>query len=68
MRMITERACLQKAVVLFLIKQAMLIKLLKCSLITGSPLIHTFFLYTAEPMYSVTTDVIRSVFLGGWDL
>lgn len=43
LRMINEGSCPQKPAVFFLIRQAMLIKLLKCSLITTSPLILCFF-------------------------
>lgn len=41
--MINEGCCPQKPEVFFLIRQAILMKLLKCSLITGLPRIPTFF-------------------------
>lgn len=70
LRMINEGSWPQKAEVFFLIRQAMLIKLLKCSLITGSPLIPTFFwgftcVWLCVCACYVSTDVISSVFLGG---
>lgn len=76
LRMINEGSCPQKPEVFFLIRQAMLIKLLKCSLITGSPLIPTFlfswgFMSVCVCVYvlyvcKVSTDVMSCVF-GGWD-
>lgn len=58
-RMINEGCCPQKPEVFFLIRQAMLIKLLKCSLITGSPLIPPSFFYT---VCGVSSDVMSYVF------